>query len=102
MASVTYPHLVENEAGSLVIEGTRIKLHFIARECQVGQSAEEIQGLLPDLTLGQIHSAMAYYFDHKEEMDADLERRDRYVEQCRAEAGESPLRRTLREQGLIP
>lgn len=101
MASVSYPHVVESESGALVIEGTRIKLHFIARGCRAGQGAEEIRRDLPMLTLGQIHSAMAYYFDHKDAMDADLDRRDRFDEQCRAEAGESPLRRKLRDEGII-
>ena len=29
----------------------------------------------PNLTLGQIYSALAYYADHQEELDKDIERR---------------------------
>jgi hypothetical protein len=29
----------------------------------------------PHFSLGQIHSALAYYYDHRDELDADLQRR---------------------------
>jgi len=51
--------------------------------------------------MSQIHSALAYYWDHKEELDADIEQRYQYAEKSRLEAGESPLARKLRAQGLI-
>jgi hypothetical protein len=34
----------------------------------------------PSLTLGQIHSALAYYFDHEEEMNRAIADEERYVE----------------------
>jgi len=40
-----------------------------------------------------------YYYDHKAEMDVQIQRSLRQVEQLRAEAGESPLRKRLREMG---
>ncbi|MGB5592841.1 MAG: hypothetical protein WBM32_12185 [Crocosphaera sp.] len=51
--------------------------------------------------MSQIHSALAYYWDHQEEIDADMERREQYVERLQTEAGESPLSKKLRDQGLI-
>lgn len=56
-------------------------------------SPEEIHFQHPDLSLGQIHSALAYYWDHQNEVDADIERRTRYVEQIRRELGPGPLSR---------
>ncbi|MFB8787286.1 MAG: hypothetical protein U7123_00145 [Potamolinea sp.] len=41
--------------------------------------------------MSQIHSALAYYWDNKQELDADMERRFQYAEKLRLEAGESPL-----------
>ena len=35
-------------------------------------SADEILTTLPHLTPSQVHSALAYYFDHQEEVDTDL------------------------------
>jgi len=46
--------------------------------------------------LSQIHSALAYYWDHQKEIDRDIERRSRNVDQARSEAGPSPLTQKLR------
>jgi hypothetical protein len=51
--------------------------------------------------MSQIHSALAYYWDHKEELDVEIERREEYVKQAEKEAGESPFVARLREQGLL-
>jgi hypothetical protein len=51
--------------------------------------------------MSQIHSALAYYWDHKAELDSDIERRESYAERLRAEAGEPPLVARLRQQGLL-
>jgi hypothetical protein len=55
----------------------------------------------PYLTMSQIHSALAYYWDNKEELDADIKRREEYAEKFRREAGESPFVARLRAQGLL-
>jgi hypothetical protein len=47
--------------------------------------------LLPHLGLGQIYSALAYYWDHKDELDADLRRRREYGERMREELGQPPV-----------
>ena len=39
----------------------------------------------PHLSLAQIHAALSYYYEHQAEVDADIERRDRYVEELRAQ-----------------
>jgi hypothetical protein len=36
--------------------------------------------------LSKIYSALAYYWDNKEEIDADIERREQYAEQLEQEA----------------
>ncbi len=38
----------------------------------MGMSADEILTTLPHLAPSQVHSALAYYFDHQEEVDTDL------------------------------
>lgn len=55
----------------------------------------------PQLTLGQVHSALAYYWDHQEEIDADLRRREALVEEIRREIGSHPLIAKLRDLGQI-
>ena len=51
--------------------------------------------------MSQIHSALAYYWEHKETLDADMDRRLADVEQARQEGGDSQLAKRLRDQGMI-
>jgi uncharacterized protein (DUF433 family) len=70
-----YPHVgsdAEIAAGKPIIIGTRITVRCIAAYYQMGMSADEILTTLSHLTPSQIHSALAYYFDHQEEVDTDL------------------------------
>jgi len=46
--------------------------------------------------LAQIHSALAFYFDHQAEFDAQIENDLKALQQLRAAAGQSPLQRRLR------
>ena len=93
MATVTYAHIKHNSEGEPIVEGTRIMVRTIALDLIAhGWDAEEIQQHHPDLTLGQIHSALAYYFDHKEEMDRDIRQRHERVRALRAAQEESPGR----------
>lgn len=49
----------------------------------MGNAPEEIQAKLPYLTLAQIHDALSFYYDHREEIDADLDaNREEYVRQA--------------------
>jgi uncharacterized protein (DUF433 family) len=59
--------------GRAVIKGTRIPIWLIFRRYRSGQSPEEIQTAYPYLSLSQIHEALAYAFDHLDEMHADIE-----------------------------
>jgi len=45
---------------------------------------------------------LAYYYDHKVEIDATIERQFQEVERMRAEAGESPVVKRLRAEGKLP
>jgi len=70
-----YPYIGVNPeiaGGAPIIEGTRIPIRVIAGYYQIGMSVDEILTALPHITAAQVHSALAYYFDHQEEVDADL------------------------------
>ena len=72
---ITYPHLSSDPkiaGGKPIIAGTRITVRCIAGYNQMGMSVDEILTTLPHLTPSQVHSALAYYFDHQEEIDSDL------------------------------
>ena len=62
-------------------------------------SPEEMHEQYPHLSLAQIHAALSYYYEHQAEVDADIERRDRYVENLRAQQ-KNPLTRKELESRL--
>ena len=56
--------------GQPVISGTGIRVLDIAIRYEVmGMTPEDILVSFPHLTLSQIHDALAFYYDHKFEMD---------------------------------
>jgi hypothetical protein len=50
----------------------------------------------PHLTLGQIHSALAYYWDHHKGLDRDVQSRLERAEKLRGEVQAPPLVERLR------
>jgi len=73
---IKYPYIISNPGiagGRPVIEGTRITVNCIAGYYQLGMSIDEILDSLRHLTPSQVHSALAYYFDHQDEINLDLE-----------------------------
>jgi uncharacterized protein (DUF433 family) len=85
-----------------IIAGTTMKVvELVTSQFTHGWSPEELHFQYSHLSLSQIHSALAYYWDNQKEMDAEIERRFNYAERMRLEAGESPLVAKLRAQGLL-
>ncbi len=83
-----YPHIVktpETCSGLPRIEGTRITVNLIVREAVIARrTPDEVLMAHPHLTLAQIYSALAYYFDHRAEVDASLQEADRLGADLRA------------------
>lgn len=52
-----------------------------------GWTPEEIYTNHRYLSMAQIHAALAYYWDHQAELDADIQRREDYVQSLEQEAG---------------
>ncbi len=101
MATATYAHISLNTDGVPVVSGTRTKVVEIAVEhLAYGWDANELHRQHPYLSLGQIHSALAYYYDHQAAMEADIHRRRFSAERIKSELdqlqGEPPLLRKLR------
>ena len=77
-----YEHIVLDQAQVPIIAGTTMKVVELVLDSRAyGWSPEELHFQHPYLTLGQIHSALAYYWDHQEELDQDIERRLQLVDQ---------------------
>ena len=98
-----YQHIVLDE-GVPTIKGTSLKvIELVVERLAYGWSPEELHFQHPYLTLGQIHSALAYYWDHVEEIDEEISKRLKQVEelQKREKKEPSPLVIRLKTQGLI-
>jgi uncharacterized protein (DUF433 family) len=75
--AIKYPHIGSDPRiarGAPIIKGTRITVRAVAGYYQLGMTPDEILQSLPHLTQSQLHSALAYYFDHKKAIDRDLDR----------------------------
>jgi uncharacterized protein (DUF433 family) len=74
------------------IEGTRIRVQdiYVWHELQ-GQSPEEIVANFPHLSLASVHAALAYLFDHKDEILRDIREDSEYVESMKAKLGSAAI-----------
>ena len=100
MATVSYPHLELNDKGKAIISGTRTKVVEVALDWIAHNwGADEIQRNHPHLSLGQIHCALAYYFDHQSQLDREIEDQLRSVEQIESSLGGSVIRSKLQGMG---
>ncbi len=55
----------------------------------------EIVASYPQMSLADVHAALAYYFDHKEAIDQQMKESNEFVEQFKAVHGPGPLARKL-------
>ena len=76
-------------------------IELVLEKMAHGSSPEELQFQHPYLTLGQIYSALAYYSDHQEVLDRDIEQRLAVVDQVQRAQSASPLKTRLKRKGLI-
>lgn len=96
------PHIIVDDRGRPWIDGTNTKVIEVVLDYLAhGWSPEEMHRHHPHLPLVKLYAAMAYYFDHKPELDAEIQRQLSAVDARRAAAGESPLLQRLRLAGKI-
>jgi uncharacterized protein (DUF433 family) len=96
-----YEHIILNEAKVPIITGTTMKVIELVLDCKAyGWSPEELHFQHPYLTLGQIYSALAYYWDHQTELDRDIERRLEVIDHISQTLKPTPLEDRLKAKGL--
>ena len=97
-----YQHIILDERNVPIIAGAGMKvIELVLEKTAYGWSPEELHFQHPYLTLGQIYSALAYYSDHQEELDREIERRLRAVDETRREIGPSSLATRLKARGVV-
>jgi len=93
--ALAYPHIAMDSrvmSGRPCIAGTRVRVMDIVGAYQAGVPDEQLQDYFSSrpLTLSEIHAALAYYYDHQEEIDAAFaedEEAGEKAERERAQAG---------------
>jgi uncharacterized protein (DUF433 family) len=73
MPATAYAHIELDEQGIARIAGTRMKVRQIVLEHTAWNlDAEKLREGHPHLSLASVHSALAYYYDHKAEIEAEI------------------------------
>lgn len=80
--------------GRPCIAGTRIGVQdiYVWHELR-RQSPDDIVAEFPELSLAQVHLALAYFWDHQQEIRRQMSEDDEFVARFRAERGLGPLDR---------
>jgi len=91
--------LVElDESGVAWISGEKVKVIELAIDKLAhGTSPEEMHTQFPHLSLAQIYAGLAYYYEHQDELDAEIQKRWDLVNELASRASETPLQSRLRE-----
>ena len=81
--STNHPFVVKNKdicGGSPIIEGTRTRVIDIAIEYEMfGRSPDEIISSHPHLNLPQVHDALSFYYENRDELDQKAEQDQAFI-----------------------
>jgi len=71
-------------SGCPIVEGTRTRVIDIAIEYEVlGRSPDEIIRSHPHVSLYQIHDALSYYYENREELDHKIKQDREFVKRLK-------------------
>jgi uncharacterized protein (DUF433 family) len=106
MDSVQAPinHIRLDQKGEAWIAGTSFRVIDVVIDHLIhGFSPTEIQYQhYGELSLGQIHSALSYYFDHRAKFDEAIRGEEVRSRELRMAEGESPIVKRLKAEGKLP
>ena len=70
--STSYRYIVRTDGvrgGNARVEGTRIGVHDVVAYFLLGNDVETTRAAFPDLSRAQIYECLAYYEDHRAEIE---------------------------------
>jgi uncharacterized protein (DUF433 family) len=96
MANTVASQIETDDLGVAWIIGANTKVVEVVQDkIAYGWSPEEIHFQHPHLSLSQIHSALAYYYENKERLDAEIERDYQAAKSLRSKLSTPALRQKL-------
>lgn len=72
MIATSYRYIVQRagvRAGHAIVEDTRIGVHDVVALIRTGASVDQVVASFPRLTRAQVYECLAYYEDHREEIE---------------------------------
>ena len=72
MAATAYRYLINLpgvRSGNTIVEGTRIGVHDVIGLIASGATIDDVVRSFPDLSRAQVYECLAYYEDHRPEID---------------------------------
>jgi uncharacterized protein (DUF433 family) len=101
LQTTEYKYINLGEDGVPYIAGSTMKVvELVTSHLTYGWSPAELHFQYPHISLSQIHSALAYYWDHQAEVEADMQRRLELAQTLKA-AAPSAIGARLRADGLL-
>jgi uncharacterized protein (DUF433 family) len=100
---ITYPHIVKEPNSPARMEHnprTRVAMivmDYIGR----GSGPEDVVRHYPYLTLAEVHAAMTYYHDHRDEIDAEIQNELDQLEKSRDANSRSTIWQKLKAKCAI-
>lgn len=103
MISAKYPHVDYDAAGVAIIAGTNTRVAELVLDHLAHQwEAQQIAEHYPNLRMGQIHSALAYYYDHEEDRKREMEQGGLITEEAKPKPTHAEILHKLKCLGLLP
>jgi uncharacterized protein (DUF433 family) len=68
------------------VSGTRIRVQDVVLWTEQGKSPDEIVNDFPQLSLSDVHAALAYYHDNQQQIEADIRAGEDLVDRMMADA----------------
>ena len=97
MTAVVSTLIELDERGVAWITGTKVKVIEVATDKLAhGSSPEEMHFQYPHLSLAQIYAALAYYYEHQAEFEAEILRQAERAKVWAEAAKDSPLRQRIK------
>jgi uncharacterized protein (DUF433 family) len=90
-------HIVRDERGAAWVRGKNVKVVEVVQEhLAYGWDAERIQERHPQLSLAEIYSALAFYYDHPEEFQILIMRETKEPKPAQSKTGEASVQERVR------
>jgi hypothetical protein len=77
---ISHPHVRPDDEGVLRLGGLKY-IMFVANHVYTPMDVPALQRQYPMLSIAEIHDGLAYYYDNKAVIDAELERREREADE---------------------